>query len=63
MDPSSSILHAVAYLSNSQLSISEISTMVGYENPESFIRVFQKAYGISPSAYRKKQLDHMSKKD
>lgn len=46
--------HAVALLLNSQSSISEISDIIGYENPESFIRVFQKVYGMSPSAYRKK---------
>ncbi|MBQ9642498.1 MAG: helix-turn-helix domain-containing protein [Lachnospiraceae bacterium] len=40
-------------LTGSQLSISAISSMIGYENPESFIRVFEKVYGISPARYRK----------
>ncbi len=49
--------HAVALLLNTKTAISEISNVVGYENPESFIRVFQKVYGITPSAFRKKMLE------
>ena len=47
---------AVALLLNTKTAISGISNMVGYENPESFIRVFQKVYGITPSAFRKKMM-------
>lgn len=47
--------HAVSLLINTKTSIADISDIVGYENPESFIRAFQKVYQISPSAYRKKQ--------
>ena len=46
--------HASALLLNTRSSVSDIANMVGYENPESFIRVFQKVYGLSPTAYRKK---------
>ncbi len=49
--------HAVALLLNTKTAISEISNAVGYENPESFIRVFKKVYGITPSAFRKKMLE------
>lgn len=47
--------HAVSLLVNTKTSIADISDIVGYENPESFIRAFQKVYQMSPSAYRKKQ--------
>ncbi len=46
--------HAAALLSGSRTSVAEISAMVGYENPESFIRVFEKYYGMTPTAYRRK---------
>ena len=46
--------HAVALLLSSKASVSDIAAMVGYENPESFIRAFQKVYQMSPTAYRKK---------
>ena len=46
--------HAVALLLNTRTSVADIASMVGYETPESFIRVFQKVYQMSPTAYRKK---------
>ncbi|MCR5230559.1 MAG: AraC family transcriptional regulator, partial [Solobacterium sp.] len=48
--------HATALLRNTETPISEIGYMVGYENPESFIRAFKKVYSISPSAYRRKNV-------
>lgn len=45
--------HAAALLLNTRTSVADIANMVGYENPESFIRVFQKVYQMSPTAYRK----------
>ena len=45
--------HAVTLLTSTRTSIADISEAVGYENTESFIRAFQKVYGMSPSAYRK----------
>lgn len=48
--------HAAALLLNTRTSVAEIANLVGYENPESFIRVFQKVYQMSPTAYRKQHL-------
>ena len=45
--------HAAALLLNTRTSVVDVACMVGYENPESFIRVFQKVYAMSPIAYRK----------
>lgn len=41
------------YLLNTQLSISSISDILGYKNPETFIRVFKRYYNQSPNHYRK----------
>ena len=35
------------------MKINDISEHLGYGNPETFIRVFKKHFGITPSAYRK----------
>lgn len=40
------------YLRTSPLSIQKISALLGYENPENFIRAFKKVYGISPAKFR-----------
>jgi AraC-like DNA-binding protein len=40
-------------LSNSLLSVSEVSAVVGYDNPLYFSRVFKKITGIPPSSYRR----------
>ena len=48
--------HATVLLRNSDTPIAEISYLVGYENPESFIRAFKKQYSMSPSAYRKQNV-------
>ena len=40
-------------LENSNLSIAEIASAVGYENPLYFSRLFHKHIGVSPSEYRK----------
>ena len=45
--------HATALLRNTTTPIADISYMIGYENPESFIRAFKKMYTVSPSQYRK----------
>ena len=47
--------HAVSLLVNTKTSVADISDIVGYENPESFIRAFQKVYQMSPSAYRRQR--------
>lgn len=48
--------HAVSLLIHTKTSIADISDMIGYENPESFIRAFRKVYQISPAAYRRQQV-------
>lgn len=45
---------AKMYLKESNLSIMEISYLVGYENQSSLSRNFKRHYGISPAVYRKK---------
>lgn len=44
--------HGERFLLSTQLSVAEISTRLGYKNPETFIRVFQRYHHISPSQYR-----------
>lgn len=44
------------YLKTTSFSIHKISEMLGYENPENFIRAFKKEYGISPTQYRSNQV-------
>ena len=39
-------------LKNSGLTINQISKMLGYENPENFMRAFKKRYHMTPSQYR-----------
>lgn len=39
-------------LRTSSLSIQKISSALGYENPENFIRAFKKVYGVSPAKFR-----------
>lgn len=40
-------------LRETSLSISSICELVGYENPEHFMRMFKKTYGMTPGEYRK----------
>lgn len=44
---------ACELLKNSELSIQDISSDVGYSSMHSFRRAFKKVYGISPSTFRK----------
>lgn len=39
-------------LKNSGLTVNQISKMLGYENPENFMRAFKKKYKMTPSQYR-----------
>lgn len=43
---------AVRLLEETVLTIGEISTATGYENPENFMRMFKKRFGLTPTAYR-----------
>ena len=45
--------NAASLLDATDYSISEISAIVGYDNPLYFSRVFKKQKGVSPSEYRK----------
>lgn len=44
--------NAELLLKNSGLTINQISKMLGYENPENFMRAFKKKYHMTPSQYR-----------
>ena len=47
------IYNAEALLKSNQYNVTEISSIVGYENPLYFSRIFKKVKGVSPSEYRK----------
>ena len=47
------IYNAEALLQSEQYNITEISNIIGYENPLYFSRIFKKIKGLSPSEYRK----------
>ena len=46
------IYNAEALLRSSQYNITEVASIVGYDNPLYFSRIFKKIKGISPSEYR-----------
>lgn len=45
--------NAVSLLETTDYNVTEISTIIGYENPLYFSRIFKKQKGVSPSEYRK----------
>ena len=47
------IYNAEALLQNEHYNITEISNIIGYDNPLYFSKIFKKVKGISPSEYRK----------
>ncbi len=47
------ITNAKGYLENTNKNITEIASLVGYDNPLYFSRLFRKHTGFSPSEYRK----------
>lgn len=47
------ISNAMNLLENTEYNITEISSIVGYDNPLYFSRIFKKQKGVSPSDYRK----------
>lgn len=47
--------HAVDLLQNSHLTISEIATILNYQEPANFIRAFKSWFGISPTHWRRTQ--------
>lgn len=52
------INNAVSLLETTDYNVNEISTIVGYENPLYFSRLFKKQKGVSPTEYRKLLHDH-----
>ena len=46
--------HAVSLITTTNLSLTEISSMCGFNNSTSFNKAFQRVMGDSPSAFRKK---------
>lgn len=44
--------NADLFLKNSSLTVNQISKMLGYENPENFMRAFKKVHQMTPSQYR-----------
>ena len=45
--------HALEYLMNTPMKISEIADAVGYDSVDHFSRTFRKVYGVAPLEYRK----------
>lgn len=55
------LLHAERLLQKSQLSVSEISYKVGFNNPRYFSKYFKEKYGILPSQYKNEKDDEWLK--
>jgi len=51
------IANAQSLLESSDYTVSEIASIVGYNNPLYFSRIFKKQTGLSPMDYRKKHTD------
>ena len=47
---------AEQYLANSQLSLNEITYLLGFANQANFTRAFKRWYGMTPSSYRQQQV-------
>lgn len=52
------LTQACRALKETPLSIASIYELVGYENPEHFMRTFKKAYGMTPGQYRSKYTEN-----
>ena len=55
------IYNAEILLQNEHYNITEISNIIGYDNPLYFSRIFKKIKGISPSEYRKNIAQNLNK--
>lgn len=45
--------HALEYLVNTSMKVSEIADAVGYDSVDHFSRTFRKVYGVAPQEYKK----------
>ena len=50
------LAQACYFLKNTDMSVDDISSRVGYENVSYFHRLFKKTYGVTPHRYRKIQM-------
>lgn len=48
--------HAMEYLTNTSMKVSEIADAVGYDSVDHFSRTFRKTYGVPPQEYKKRFL-------
>lgn len=48
--------HALEYLQNTSMKVSEIADAVGYDSVDHFSRTFRKVYGVPPQEYKKRAL-------
>ncbi|WP_170956075.1 AraC family transcriptional regulator [Cohaesibacter gelatinilyticus] len=48
---------SIQYLSSDTMSVAEIGFMLGFEEPNSFIRAFKRWHGLSPNQFRKRHKD------
>ena len=48
--------HAMDYLMNTPMKVSEIADAVGYDSVDHFSRTFRKVYGVPPQEYKKRVL-------
>lgn len=48
--------HAMEYLVNTAMKISEIADAVGYDSVDHFSRTFRKVYGVPPQEYKKRMM-------
>lgn len=56
------ISNAQRLLGTSDYNVTEIASIVGYDNPLYFSRLFKKQTGMAPSEYRKNVFDNLSEK-
>lgn len=55
------ITNAVRILDKSDISITELAEMVGYENVNTFLRQFKEKMDVSPLQYRKRRQQAMER--
>ncbi|MDL2255157.1 AraC family transcriptional regulator [Parabacteroides sp. OttesenSCG-928-K15] len=53
------IQEACQYIELTNLKLHDISTKLGFDEPAYFSRIFTKVMGLSPSAYRKKEVEYL----